>query len=153
MQPLMVVHIFNKVAYVPECIFKCLIFIEIYLLDLQCFYKTLSKSIVIRISFSRHADLDVMRLKTVYIILGRILNALIRMMNKTLKGIPWNGSSMPLPEHSWPDRFLCSCSAPTDALSAVEIQDNREKDMLVLQLDISDIRSPCLVQSRDFPAF
>jgi len=69
MQPLMVVHVFDNVAYVPEYIFKCLIFIEIYLLDLQCFYKTLRKSIILRISFSGHVDLDAMLFKTVYIIL------------------------------------------------------------------------------------
>jgi hypothetical protein len=45
---------------------------ETYLLDLQGFYKTLSKCIIVWISFSRHADQDVMRLKTVYIILGCI---------------------------------------------------------------------------------
>jgi len=42
---------------------------------------------------------------------------------------------------------------PPDALSAAEIQDNREIDMRMLKLDISDIRSPSLVEPYDFPAF
>ena len=94
-----------------------------------------------------------MRLKTVYIILGRILNALIRMMNKTLKG--FLGTVLQCLCQSTHGQIASYAPAqlPPDALSAVEIQDNREKDMLMLQLDISDIRSPCLVQSRDFPAF
>ena len=111
MQPLLVVHIFNKMPDVSECLFKCLVFIEINLLDLQGFYKTFNKYIVIRISFSRHADLDVMHLKAVYIILRCILNALIRMMNEIAKAFIFCSPAL-LPEYSWPGRFLSSCSDP-----------------------------------------
>ena len=58
MQPLLVVHIFNKMPDISESIFKCLVFIEINLLDLQGFYKTFSKCIVIRISEKRGSSLN-----------------------------------------------------------------------------------------------
>ena len=54
------------------------------------------------------------------------------------------------------ERLLGQAHAEIDLLKkafAMTQKKVREKDMLVLQLDISDIRSPCLVQSRDFPAF
>jgi hypothetical protein len=41
---------------------------------------------------------------------------------------------------------------PADALSAGKMQDNREVNMLMQQLDICDIRSPDLVQSSDLGA-
>jgi hypothetical protein len=42
---------------------------------------------------------------------------------------------------------------PADALSSVKIQDNRKKDMHMLELDISYIRSLRLVQPRYFLLF
>lgn len=93
-----------------------------------------------------------MRPKTVYIILRCILNALIRMMNKTFKG--FDGSVLQCLCQSTYGQIASYTPAqlPADALSAVKVQDNREKDMLVLKLDVSDIRSPHLVQPCDFPA-
>jgi hypothetical protein len=67
------------------------------------------------------------------------------MMNKTLKG--FFGTVLQCLCQSTHGQIASYAPAqlPADALSAVEIQDNREKDMLMLQLD--------MVQSRDFPAF
>jgi hypothetical protein len=61
------------------------------------------------------------------------------MMNKTFKG--FRGSVLQCLCQSTHGQIASYApyQLPDDALSAVNIQDNREKDMLMLKLDISDI--------------
>jgi len=93
------------------------------------------------------------RLKTVYIILGCILNALIRMMDKAFKGFRGSALQCFCQSAHGQTTIYVPAQVPLDALPAVKIQDNREIDMLMLKLDISDIRNPSLVQPCDFAAF
>jgi hypothetical protein len=69
-------------------------------------------------------------------------------------GIQWFGSSMLLLKGT---HGQIASYAPAqllfNALSAVEIQDNREKDFLIMKLDISDIQNPRLVKPCDFSAY
>jgi hypothetical protein len=62
-----------------------------------------------------------------------------------LQGIPWFGSAMPCQSTHGQTAIYAPAQVPPDALPAVKIQDNREIDLLMLKLDISDIKNPGLV--------
>jgi hypothetical protein len=56
MESFPVVDFLDKVPYIFECIIKCVVFIQINLLLFQSFNEAFRKSIIVWISFSRHAD-------------------------------------------------------------------------------------------------
>ena len=87
MKPLVVVDIFDKIRNSSLHIFHGAIFPKMYFLRFWGFDKTFNISIVKEVAFAAHAGVKLIRLELSDVIFGRILHAMIGMMNAARRWI------------------------------------------------------------------
>ncbi len=81
MQPFAIIYLLNKVGKSFIYVFQGSVFPKINFSRFQSFDKTFGLSIVVWVSFPSHADLEVMEQQGIDVIMGGVLNSLIRVMD------------------------------------------------------------------------
>jgi len=145
MQPFAIVDFFDEIGKPVLDIDDGPVFPEIDLLSFEGFHETFGNGVIVRIAPSGHADLEATDKKRVHVVMGGILDPLVRVMDDPFRGF------------ARPDRHIKCLQAKgridetgdgiSDGLAGKQIQDDRQVHKRGLDGDVGDIRYPHLVRT------
>lgn len=153
MQPFCVIDVFYELPYVSVCLAKCPVLIHVNFFCLQSLHERLCKGIVVQVASPAHAYGNAVRLQEIHILVRRILNSLVRVMNKPGKPqlFPFrNGHFQRIYRKQgidFPSRV------PANTLPAENVDYDSKVCVFLLKLDIRYIRNPEPVQPRCLNVF
>ena len=137
MQSLSIIHRFQKIGNTFLDIREVPIFPEVNFFRFQGLKETFGLGVVIRVTFSGHADLKAAGLKAVCIINGRILHSAVGMVDYSRGGVS------PADGHIQSGKGNLSIQTPGDALAddpaGESVQDNRQINKACFYPDVGDI--------------
>ena len=147
MQPFAIIDFFDEIGKPVLDIRQSAVFPEIDLFGFQGFDEALGGRIVVRVSFSRHADPEAVLQQHLHVVAGGILDAPVGVVDNPLREITMcNGH----PESFQAKRCI---DVRGDGISygpaGEEVQDDRQIHEAVLDADVGDVRCPSLVWTRD----
>jgi hypothetical protein len=147
MQPLVIINLLNEVGKPILDIGHGSIFPEVDLLGFQGFEKTLSRRVVVGISFAGHADAEAMLMEDLHVVARCILNPPIGVMNDSCRGLAL--------DQSHPEGLQAQgrVDSPGKRIShhpaGKEIQQDGKIDKATQDTDVGQIGHPDLIGSHD----
>ena len=147
MQPFAIIDFFNEIGKPVLDIRQSPVFPEIDLFCFQGFDEALGGRVVVRVSFSGHADPETILQQGLHIFVGGILNAPVRVVDDPLWGITMRNGH---PQSFQAKRCI---DVLGDGIShgpaGEEVQDDRQIHEAALDADVGNVTRPGLVWGGD----
>ncbi len=144
MEAFAIVRGFQKGSDSGSCLGQVAVFDAMHLLVLKRLHEALGFSIVVRVAFAAHTDLDTVRGEQLCVLAASVLHAAVGVMNQP------GGNTAPLDGHAQSAdgefRFQSSFERPADHQTRIGIQDHGQIHELLPQTEVGEIGNPELIR-------